>query len=466
MSTINSLGIGSGVLTADILDKLRVADDAAIIKPLEDKLALSTQKEEAYTLLSSFMNTFKTSVSTLGGDSLYLARTVSGNTDAVTVRAEGGSDVQSFNITNVSKAEKDVWNALAQTNKTVAMPGLGEGTLTINIGAVNGVGGTDYEIAYTATSTLDDIKTSLNDIAGEKMTASVLQVGEGQYQLMVTGDSTNQAITFSDSNDDSDPDALSLSTTLGFNDSANNIQKAKAATFNYNGVSITRSSNDISDLINGVTITLNQNQTAEQSANIKIAQNDISVTSEMEMFVTNFNTLSSNLKDMTTTDQTKGVAGIFSGESFIKSISRDITKILTDVDSNGNSLMNYGIDIDRYGVMTLDSAVFSEKFIADPNALELLFSGDSETDGTFTKLNTKMADYTGFGKLMSNFSDQIGTTKESLISQYDKQKASLDTRYETMTKKFTAYDAMISRMNSQFSSLQMMIDAQANTSSN
>lgn len=41
-------------------------------------------------------------------------------------------------------------------------------------------------------------------------------------------------------------------------------------------------------------------------------------------------------------------------------------------------------------------------------------------------------------------------------------KANLDARYETMTKKFAAYDSMINKLNSQFSSLKMLIDAEAN----
>ena len=110
--------------------------------------------------------------------------------------------------------------------------------------------------------------------------------------------------------------------------------------------------------------------------------------------------------------------------------------------------------------MSLDVDVFANKFVTDPEGMELFFSGDSTTDGVFTKLNDKMNDYIGYQKLLSNFSDQLDDRKEALVSQYDKLKASLDARYEIMTKRFIAYDAMISRINSQFSSLQMMIDAE------
>ncbi len=446
MSTINSLGIGSGVLTSDLIDQLREVDDTNVLKPLEDKIALGVQKEEAYNLLSSLMTTFKSSATALSGDNLYLNRAVSGNTDAVTVTADSGSAVSSFEITDIDRAQADVWNSSTFDEDTTPLVGLGEGILTVS------VDGEDFEVEYTSDSSLSAIKDSINELAGDKMTASVLQVGESSYELVITAKDTNKAITFADDN----PDADSLENILALN----NIQDQKAATFKYNGVEISRDTNEIDDLIIGVTISLNQNQEATDSASINIAQNDTSINTEMSLFVSSYNALITNLNDMTRANRESGSVGIFNGDSFVKSIARDLSTIVTRADSNGNSLMDYGIDIDRYGEMSLDSSVFNEKFTSNPEAMELFFSGDSETDGIFTKLDDRLNEYTGYNKLLSNFSDQISSLQTNTTDQYDKQKASLDNRYEIMTTKFIAYDAMISRMNSQFSSFQMMIDAQ------
>ena len=53
--TINSLGIGSGVLTSDLIDQLRSADEDRLLKPLKSKIELGVQKEDASTLLDSLM---------------------------------------------------------------------------------------------------------------------------------------------------------------------------------------------------------------------------------------------------------------------------------------------------------------------------------------------------------------------------------------------------------------------------
>ena len=546
MSTINSLGIGSGVLTSDLLDQLREVDETNVIKPLENKITMANQQEDAYKLLESLMTTFKSSASALDGDTLYLSRSVTGNTDAVTVTAEAGSNVQDFSITDIDKAESDVWNSSSLSTKSTPMVDLGSGTLTIT------VDGEDFEIAYTDESSLNDIKDSINELASDKMTASVLQVGEDGYELVITAKDTNEAITFSDSvaaekqldtttltgsaadgdtfnwsdgtneitvnlgagnegvtgaaiaaainadetlnklyiavptsdgftieslTDGLDFSATSDITTTGTlaatettsNDAdsslssklqLNNIQVAEAATFKYNGIEISRDNNKINDLIVGVTIELNQNQEATDSASIKIAQNNTSISSEISLFVSNYNNLVTNLQDMTRSDRESGSVGIFNGDSFVKSISRDITSLITKTNFGGESLMDYGIDIDRDGVMSLDNDVFAKKYVTDASAMELFFSGNSTTDGIFTKLNTKMDSYMGYEKLMSSFSNNLDSNKENLVERHTQQKASLDARYAIMQTKFIAYDAMISRLNSQFSSMQMMINAE------
>ena len=572
MPGINSLGIGSGVLTSDLIDQLREADDNVIIKPLESKIELANQKEDAYALLSSLMTNFQSSTTALNSDELYLNRAVNGSTDEVTVKASSGTNVQSFSITDVDRAEKDIWNSADIASHDEAIDGLGEGTLSLSID------GDDYNIEYTASSTLDSIKDSINEVANSVMTASVLQVGEDQYELILTAKDTNKAISFSDTtlqldtitltNDieaadtlswgdgtntvtldqadgglsiADDPTAVGVKMAAAINADENlkllykatavdggftveslipgtvftgttssspaenssqtttssaddsllntlqlaNIQPAEAATFKYNGINITRDSNQISDMIVGVTLTLNSNQVPSDSetdtpgiATINISQNSTSVSTEMSLLVSSYNSLMTNIDDMTNSDRETGATGIFNSESFVKTIKTDINRMMLQMDNNRVSLVDYGIDLDREGVMSFDANVFNTKFQADPAALELFFSGSyavsakdatstteavaakDEVEGIFTKLDAQMINYTGYKLLMDSFEDQLTSTKVSITDQYDKQKASLDSRYEIMTTKFIAYDAIISQLNNSFSVLESAIEAQ------
>lgn len=106
--TVSSLGIGSSVLTADVIDKLKAADTANIVTPIDKKITLQSQKDSALSLLSSLLSSFKSNVSALSDDTLYQKRNVSGNTDAVSVTALSGSAIQSFSISDTVMAKKSI----------------------------------------------------------------------------------------------------------------------------------------------------------------------------------------------------------------------------------------------------------------------------------------------------------------------------------------------------------------------
>ncbi|MCX6074659.1 MAG: flagellar filament capping protein FliD [Campylobacterales bacterium] len=466
--TINSLGLGSGVLTSSVLDQLKAADTAQLVTPIDNKITLNQQKSQALDLLSSLLTTFKSSASALDDDTLYQKRTVTGGNDGVSVTALAGTQIQDFslNITNIAK--KSVVESAAYTSATASVAN-GSGTLNLGIGKNN------YSINYTSTSTLTDLKQAINDTAGSDVTASILQTGTSAYNLVVTSKTTGQAQTISmtdtsgqlkDANlvtphtqsgsflakDDfiaatgttgtltlnvggttanfayTDTttlqglaDSINADTTLspkvsanivqyGTNDyrmvltpkstdinsaitisdsvggglspamtgvtntlgSMGIIQDAKDAHFTFDGISMTRSTNTISDVTYGTTINLLKDA---GSANISITQNREQIATEMGTMVSSYNTLMKQLDDMTAYDAVGGKVGIFNGDNTIKDISRQITKIITSVDSKGYSLPQYGISLDKTGVMSFDKAVFTTKMDADPTGTEGFFSG-------------------------------------------------------------------------------------------
>ncbi len=96
----------------------------------------------------------------------------------------------------------------------------------------------------------------------------------------------------------------------------------------------------------------------------------------------------------------------------------------------------------------------------------MFFAGGTDANGSdkigiFETIDEKLKSYTGYGKLLSNFKSHVETEGKNLSERHSTAQASLDARYEIMTKRFTAYDSIISKLNSQFSSLQMMIDAES-----
>jgi flagellar hook-associated protein 2 len=466
--TVNSLGLGSGVLTADMIDKLRANTESQVIKPLDNKIASSQLKLKSFDLLNTLMSAFQTSASKLSSDTLFLGRSVTGNSDAVNVSAEAGSDVQSFSLSDIVTAKGDIWHSasvLPISSKTTALtaPPIAPATTPtpLTAGTLSLAIGTDtFAIDYTPATTLQDLVTAINDKAGSKVTASILQTGTASYELVLKSDSVgaNQKITLTDTVND----GTGLKTALGMT----NLQTANDATFNYNGIAITRSTNDITDLINGVTVSLKQDQAAGVKANIAVSQNKTEISTEMSIFVQSYNTLVSNIGDMTAYDKAAGKVGVFNGNNFIKSITQELNRTITGVNSSGKSLVDYGISLDRYGVMSLDSATFDTKMAQDPAALQSFLSGGTVVNGTtttgvFDTLYDQMKNYTGYQKSLTTFQADLNKTLDKLTKDRETMTKRLDDRYAIMTKQFAAYDSVISKINNQFSSLKQMIDAQA-----
>lgn len=551
--TINSLGLGSGMLTSDVIDKLKANDTSIMIKPIDNKIALQQQKGAALKLLSSLLSTFKSSVSALGDSSLYQARSVSGNSSMVNVTSNAGVNVQSFSISNTKMALNDIKESgkFASTSSLVAS---GSGTMTLS------AGGATFNVPYTNTMTLDQLKDAINTETSGRVKASTLQVGTNDYRLILRSSDTgaDQAITVSDSSGllnntltsykKIESQAFAASTDLvastavggesltlqiGNNNyniaydgtttlqnltdaintavgstvasidatgrlilqsniagSASNltltdnsgvldskltsyttinpiedIQAARDASFNYNGITLTRSSNEITDLIPGATINLLEDSTT--TANISINQDSSAVQGSMSSLVQSYNTLTSQLNSMTLADVKEGKLGIFNGENSINSITRDINRIMTSMNSKGMSLAHYGIDLKEDGSMSFNSSTFDTKFKSDTALSETFFSNvadEGKTEGgVFTKLNTLMERYTGAKGIMNTLTTGSSTELKSLDANKKRTQDLLEARYAAMAARFAQYDSIISKINNQFSSLQQQIQMAVNS---
>lgn len=463
MAGISSLGVGSGVLTADVIDQLKEADKARLVTPLENKVTLNTQKQDAFTLLSSLTKTLKNSVSALSYDTIFDNKTVDvSGTAEVSVSA--GANVDSFSLETVTLAKKDITKlgAVSSENTPIAS---NNGVLKIN----------GYEVGYSAGTTLSQLAQSITDTTSGNVEAQILETGSNEFSLVLSSKNTGaaEALTITDTDDGTNgTGSLDAALFAAYDANTNptgyqKIQTADDATFKYNGITATRSSNTIDDLIVGVEITL---KTEGETANVDIKQDNSAIVDEMQLLVDNYNTLMTNIRDSTAKNKETGAEGVFNGESFVKTLGREITKAITQL-KDGQSLVDYGISLDRSGTMSFDKSVLEKKLNDDTDAVKLFFTGGTDANGLtktglFESLDETMKNYTGYGKLLSNFETSLKTDGTNLAESLQRAKDSLTTRYDILTKKFTAYDGLISKVNASFSSLQMMIQSQVNSSSN
>ena len=459
-SSLSSLGLGSsGVLSYDVIDKLRAVDEKAQITPIDNKITSNTTKQKDLSALTTLTASLKSATSALSDEMSYLKRTATVSNSAVSVTAASGSGIQDFTLHVNQLAQRDIYQTKGFTAESTAL-GLSAGKLSISVGT------TSYDIDVTASTTLSELKDKINDVAGEKVTASILNVGGSEpYKLVVKSDETGteNTITFGETT------SSGILTALKLNDSTNHIMTAQNAKFTYNNVAIERKANTIDDLVVGLSITLNTQQEATETTTVSVKQNTDDIKDSLTSLVSAYNDLIANLNEATKYDNETKASGTFQGVSQITSLSADIRKQLLSIDASGRSLTDYGLTLNEGGLLELNSATFEQKMTSDSSDVESFFRGKTDSEGNivngfFTDFNDLLAGYISDDKsILSLYQTSLTSEKSALTKEREKTVSRLDARYETMASRFAAYDSIINKLNTQFNTLSQMIDAAANS---
>ncbi|RLA82611.1 MAG: flagellar hook protein, partial [Epsilonproteobacteria bacterium] len=170
---ISSLGAGSSILTQDVLDQLRAADDAGQIQPVTLNIANENDKKDALKLIDAKMDNLIDSINAIKSHSLFDERDVSVTGSSVTATAVANTDLVDFTLDVTTLATKQI----EQSDAFTAADGGENALVSDDAGKINlNIDGEDFEISYEADTTLKELKAMINEVAGEKVDATILQV--------------------------------------------------------------------------------------------------------------------------------------------------------------------------------------------------------------------------------------------------------------------------------------------------
>lgn len=420
--SLSSLGFGSGVLTQETIDKLKEAEQQARVNPYTTKIEENTTKQKDLTEIKTKLSTFQSAVSSLGDATAFAKRKVVASiTDnpPASLTATSGVALQSMNINVTQLAQKDVYQSKGLENDT--------GFINASLASATNLTffskGKEYTVTIDKNTTYSDLVDKINSATGGEIVAKMVNTGEKgtPYRLTLTSKETGEdsAISFYpgakngngkyevDSNatevfkrlgwnldetalSDKDFDPATSKKGVGIIDDAENplhIQQAQNANFTMDGIKMTRSSNTITDI--GVGITLTLNKTGE--INFDIQQDSESITQAMQEMVDAYNDLVLNLNAATDYNSETGTKGSLQGVTEVNSIRSSIVSILfqsqsvdgTVEDTNGNkvsskvmlSLQDYGLSMTESGTLNFDSSAFESKVKEDTAMAESFFSG-------------------------------------------------------------------------------------------
>jgi flagellar hook-associated protein 2 len=289
MATISFGGLGNGLDFGQVVDQLVKAAHTPVDRLNTQKDDLSSKSTDYATLSTKlialqsaadkirlFSNFDRSSVSV--SDSTVLTATGASTAVQGSYTVKVSQLAQSHQMTN--KAAK----AVASTTTDIVNGT--SGTFTFRVGS-----GSNQTVNLSATATIDDLKTAINDL-GAGVTASVVNAGSEAspaYRLVLTAAGTGASSGVTIVADDTNLDFLNSSGTGG----TDTLQAAQDAVIvvgdpNLNPLTFQRSSNTITDAIAGVTLTLTKT-TGSDTVAVNVSRDVAAVQTNIKDLATAYN---------------------------------------------------------------------------------------------------------------------------------------------------------------------------------
>ena len=428
MSTLSAAGIGSGLDIEGIIQSLMAVEQIPL-KKLQAQSGDYLAQISAYGQLRSSVSTFQNSVSKLSSfEGFTTVKAKSADSSVFTVTATDTAEVNSYDIQVDFLAQAQKMGSAVQADSDTTTMGNAGDQMTIS------VAGHDFMVEIGG-KTLAEIKDAINQTANNVgVTASIIQEDESSFYLSLTSDEMGldnvMSLSFTDSAGGAITDPLGFIETQEALNSQITID---------NTYTVTRSTNTVSDAIEGVTIELKA--TSADPVELNIEHSTSSISSAVSGFVSAYNELRSSLESLGQNE--------LQGDGTLRLIENQIRSV---VGSKANLTGAYtyasqvGISFEKDGSLSLDSTKLASALENDPNAIEELFADNNQ--GFAFRLDTMLE-----GMLSSN--GLIDAREDGLNSRVDWTNEDIDSLTERLERtearyrtQFTSLDVLLGQLQS------------------
>jgi len=424
------------------------------IKALEtQKSTLQTQNSGLGTLLTK-LNTLDAAITRLAEANSITPSSAESSGANVAVSAGSAATPGTYDVvvTQLARAQVIASSSTYASVDDVVATG---GTLTISPAS-----GDPVEIAISTDTTLAGLAAAINAATDSPVTAAVVQSNPGSYQLVLTGKNTGSANAFTLTSTLSGGAGVTFVDTDAdnvFGDSAADlVRSAQDALLTVNGLAVQATSNIVTDVIPGATLTLKAASPTE-STTITVARDDNEAASRLQSFISAYNDIVQFMKDQ----DTAALAGRASLARYplLRSFKDAVRSIVQDSYPEGNTftqLAQIGVGFDRTGKMTLDRTVFDAAMDSSAGNVQSLLSGTGGTGGVFGALDDTLAEYTQTGGLVAQARERMTQQVKDMTTRLDAFDAHLAIRRAALQKQFQEAERLMSQLSAQGNSLSQL----------
>jgi flagellar hook-associated protein 2 len=365
------------------------------------------------------LNTAAAALSTNGVVSIQPSATYADFSTTGSAKAEGSYDIT---VTKLAQEAKMRSQSFSSAQDASVIPA---GSLQFTIDGTNSVA------IDTTGKTLADIADAINQNVSQ-VNASVVSTDSGYY-LNVARKSTGYATTAAA--------ALTVVSDPGLNLTVQ--QNAQNAQMTVDGLTVTRPSNTISDVIPGVT--LNLTGQSGVSNHVVFAANSSGTETALNTFVSAYNTLAATLHSQLVTDPTVPLGDTLVDHETTMSIEDAMQSMLSQTVVSGGSvctLSDLGLELQQDGSLSVNTITLDNSIAANPGAVNAIFSTST----------------TGIAAVIKSLSDaQTNQASGALVGQETSLQSSISDMNDRETEIQSNLDAERTRLTAQFTAMEQLV---------
>ena len=447
MATSSVASTSAGTLDVPSLVSQLMTVERQPINTLNTKVATDQTKISDFGAIKSLVSGFQTAIQSLN-TSLQANSVTSSDTSIVSATASSSAAPGTYSLNVTTLAQAQSLAAAGRASDTSAIS-TGASTVTFTVGT------TSTDVTIVAGATLQDMRAAIN-AANIGVTATVVNDGSGTpYRLSLTSNNAGTSNAISSITVKTGGDAA-VNNLLAYNPTTNaptptpvvpmtQAVPAANAVFSVNGIQMTKSSNTVTDAIQGVTLTLTNNL----PATLTVAHDTAAIGTVASGFVNAYNALYSQLKSFSAYGTATTTASPLAGDGTVRLMMNQLVGIFGTAATPASggtltTLSQVGIGFQSDGSLKLDSTKFNSSLANNFSDVTNLFSSAT---GFATRLNAWSTSTVQFGGLIDTHTSSLNTSIKGYndqISQLEVRMTALQTQYTTQ---YTNLNTMLSSMN-------------------
>jgi flagellar hook-associated protein 2 len=453
--TVSSTGLGSGLDINSIVKQLVGAEGTPQQTLLSDKQTRIQTQISAYGQLQAGISGLQAALAELSTPQQFEGTTVTvGDPTVASATTNSSATAGSYNllVKQLASGEKLVSTPVASSTTAV-----GTGTLTIKVGS------NAFNVTIDSTNnTLAGIAGAINSAAAGTGVSAALVTSNTGVSLVLNSATTGaaNAVTVTQTGGNGglaslvyDPANSNTKLTLA--------QGAQDAIVQLDGNTYNSSSNVVTGLLTGVTLTLTGASAGTTTTALTITGDNSGAQTAVQTFIAAYNSLVQTVTSLSSYNASTNTGGPLLGDPLLTNLRSQINQIIDSTakmpaGSPFNSLAQIGIVANPDGTLSANSSRLTTAFTNSFSAVAQLFAGNG---GIANSLNNALTQFTQPAGVLDQENKTLKQGLTDIANQTTKLNQHLATLQATLLAQYNAMDALVAQLKQTGTALTTQLNA-------